>query len=153
MLQTIDKAIYKKFSVLILNPNNFIITNKQVKNNTTPEEHLLYIFDKFLKKSNKKIHIIGNFYATKPIINLINERKEDCFEKIKKIGLIDSIMKPNLSVDFKNNKEKLEWFKKVTKFWDVGNDVINSQIINKEKFNIVSSGIKKLFFNYILLKK
>jgi hypothetical protein len=135
MLDLITRALYNKYSIVILNPNNFYHTNIKVEGNSTPEEHLQFVWDNYITKTkSKEIHIMAHFTSSKWLYSLINKRGDSCMKRITKIGIIDSY-KPTIE----KTKVK-EWMKSVTECWEPSVDTFEKEIIHPGGFKKYSTG-------------
>lgn len=129
MLQAIAKGISENFSLLILNPY------KSAPGLETPEKHLLYIWDHFIKKlPTKQVYFWTHGYGCKPLINLLKERKES-LNRISGVAFVDPV-----SFTLNTNEER-DFVKKHCKQWDVSDKPLDEKIIlPSPKCEVLSGG-------------
>lgn len=112
----VEKAIDAGYGVIVTNPNaNFVKTINAdgntmkipIKFNETPENHLMYVYDKIITKSTcKNIVCVAYAYGGVIIKNLLRLRPE-CMNKIKSIAFLESqhTLTAELSLDEADSKQ------------------------------------------------
>jgi len=96
VLPFIEKAHALGWGVLVFNPN--LNCEKvggrtvEIKWNENPENHLRYVWDKFIKKcAAKHVLFVAHSYGGTATIDLLEKREREVLERLRALALTDSI--------------------------------------------------------------
>ena len=117
MFPYVDKAIKKKYSVIIFNPNERLDINDRniIAEFDTMENHCIYVYNNIVKKNTiiKEIYIVAHSMGGECTVQILIDNKDDLLSgKIKKIAFIDSVHRDN----YKNlGKKGIAKFKEISR--------------------------------------
>jgi serine/threonine protein kinase len=90
MLPVFQRAQGHGFSVAVLNPftNNVTVDgeNYQIRHNSTPDEHTLYVWDNIISRSlARNVYVLAYSFGAKLVTTLLQKREAQAVQKLKGI--------------------------------------------------------------------
>ena len=137
MISYIQTALEKKYSLIILNPNERYDdnkdTSKQIKEFPTMEKHCNYVYNNIIKNNDniKDIYIVAHSMGGYCTIDILHQNKDDLLSgKIKKIAFTDSVHGRHYKILDENS---IKIFKKISRNYVASNEKVGKLISNSEK--------------------
>ena len=137
MISYIRTALEKKYSLIILNPNERYDdnkdTSKQIKEFTTMEKHCNYVYNNIIKNNDKikEIYIVAHSMGGYCTIDILHQNKDDLLSgKIKKIAFTDSVHGRHYNI---LDDESVKIFKKISRNYVTSNEKVGILISNRDK--------------------
>jgi len=139
------------YGMIVLSPNhNFeMITNPQtgkqqkveITGNATPEEHLIYVWERFVRKAKaSKIFIVAHSYGGTATLNLIEKKESEFVQRVVALALSNSVMYFNR---WKISKTGRVFFRESCANWLASELSIGTPIANDAQCICLSSGDKR----------
>ena len=137
MISYIQTALEKKYSLIILNPNERYDdnkdTSKQIKEFPTMEKHCNYVYNNIIKNNDeiKEIYIVAHSMGGYCTIDILHQNKDDLLSgKIKKIAFTDSVHGRHYKILDENS---IKIFKKISRNYVSSNEKVGKLISNSEE--------------------
>ena len=135
MISYIKTAKEKKYSLIILNPNERNDDNKDknkiIKEFTSMEKHCIYVYNNIIKKNDKikEIYIVAHSMGGYCTVEILNKNKDDLLNgKIKKIAFTDSVHGNHYKILDENC---INVFKKISRNYVTSDEKVGKLILDR----------------------
>ena len=135
MISYIKTAKEKKYSLIILNPNERNDDNKDknkiIKEFPTMEKHCIYVYNNIIKKNDKikEIYIVAHSMGGYCTVEILNKNKDDLLNgKIKKIAFTDSVHGNHYKILDENC---INVFKKISRNYVTSDEKVGKLILDR----------------------
>ena len=137
MISYIKTAKEKKYSLIILNPNERNDDNKDknkiIKEFPTMEKHCNYVYNNIIKNNDKieEIYIVAHSMGGYCTVDILKQNKDDLLNgKIKKIAFTDSVHGGHYKI---LDEDSIKIFKKISRNYVTSDEKVGKLISNRNK--------------------